>query len=145
MDTGIIINSLQKTESPLNSLYLRQGNLFLFRRVILTNAVRLRSGVQAFQAVQAVNSAVEHALDVHDRSLVRLSAAENPGTARNEENDTKGDNAVVHVGRGDGKFRREHEQDGGQDSPKDSNLSMRVSIFGLYICNGCAEKNLQCS
>lgn len=99
--------------------------------MILTNTVRLRGGVQAFQAVQAVNSAVEHALDVHNRSLVRLSAAENPSATGNEENDAKGDNAVVHVGRGDGKLRREHEQDGGQDSPKDSDLSMGVSIFGL--------------
>lgn len=89
-------------------------NLSILFRVVFTNAIGKACWVHAI-------SAVKHALELHDGALVVLAAIKDPGSAGNEQNDAKGNDSVVHVGRCDGNHRREYKQDSGKDGPADSN------------------------
>ena len=89
---------------------------------------RLETGLDG---IQASDLFVCETLNFDVWSRIVLATVDNPCSTCDEEHYAKGDDAVVHVGGGDGTFGRKDKEDCCEDGPEDANLILLVGTSGM--------------
>lgn len=106
MDVSRIGYLGQRMEMVMCQEIVLRGWLFYLLRF------RLEAGLYGIQTSDLV---VSETLDFNVWTCVVLASVDDPCSAGDEEHYPKSDNAVVHVGRVDGSFGREDEEDRCED------------------------------